>query len=98
MSQSHLVFYYHFNFSFMVFRRNNMLLIYLTNKKGKVNRKRKYLLSRKLVGKKYKHGFNLRKGQNIGGRKCYLMMFLKSFGKKRTLEWAKMPFMSWLLC
>ena len=33
-------------------RRNNMLLIYLTNKKDKLNRKRKYLLSRKLGMKK----------------------------------------------
>ena len=33
-------------------RRNNMPLIYLTNKKDKLNRKRKYLLSRKLGRKK----------------------------------------------
>ena len=77
-------------------RRNDMLLIYLTNKKDKVNRKRKYLVEN-WVGKKDQHGFDLRKGRKIGGRKCYLMTFLKSFGKK-TLEWAKMPFLSWLLC
>ena len=32
-------------------RRNNMLLIYLTNKKDKVNRKRKYLV-KNWLGKK----------------------------------------------
>ena len=62
-------------------RRNNMLLIYLTNKKDKVNRKRKYLGENR-VGMKDQHGFDLRKGPKIGGRKCYLMTFLKSFGKK----------------
>ena len=67
-------------------RRNNMLLIYLTNKKDKLNKIRKYLLSRKKerkinkVGKKDRQGLALRKGRKTGGRKCYLMMFLKSFG------------------
>ena len=76
-------------------RRNNMLLIYLINKKDKLNRKRKYLVEN-WVGKKDQHGFASRKGRKIGGRKCYLMMFLKSFGKK-TLELTKMRFTSWLL-
>ena len=62
-------------------RRNNMLLIYWTNRKDKVNRKREYLGENR-VGKKDQHGFDLRKGRKIGGRKCYLMTFLKSFGKK----------------
>ena len=41
-------------------RRNNMLLIYVTNKKDKLNRKRKYLVEN-WVGKKDQHGFALRK-------------------------------------
>ena len=59
-----------------------MLLTYLTNKKGKRNRKRKYFVEN-WVGKKVQRGFN--KERKIGRKKCYLMMFLKSFGKK-TLE------------
>ena len=49
-------------------RRNNMLLIYLTNKKDKVNRKRKHL-EENWVGKKDQHGFDLTKRRKIGRRK-----------------------------
>ena len=63
-------------------RRNNMLLIYLTNKKDEVNRKRKYLLSRKLGRKKRSTWVQFEERTEVGGRKCYLMTFLKIFGKK----------------
>ena len=61
MSQSLLVFFFTLQLQFYGFlmlyemfemRRNYILLIYLTNKKDQVNRKRKYLLSRKLGRKK----------------------------------------------
>ena len=63
-------------------RRNNMLLIYLTNKKDEVNRKRKYLLSRKLGRKKRSTWVQFEERTEVGERKCYLMTFLKIFGKK----------------
>ena len=77
-------------------RRNNMQLIYLTNKKDKLNRKRKYLLSRKPGMKKRSTWVRFEERTEDWWKKM-LMMLLKSFGKK-TLEWAKMPSTSWLLC
>ena len=69
-------------------RRNNMLLIYLTNKKDKLNRKRKYLLSRKLGRKKRSTWVRFEERTEDWWKKMLSDDVPEKFWKK-TLEWAK---------
>ena len=69
--------------------RNNMLLIYLTNKKDKLNKKRKYLLSRKVGRKKRSTWVRFEERTEDWWKKMLSDDVSEKFWKK-TLEWAKM--------